>query len=578
MEPSDNELLAKYVRCQDESAILEIVHRYSPMVMGVCQSLLWHQEDSEDAFQATFLVLAHKAHRLQTHSSIAGWLHQVAVRNCQNLRRQKQRKREVELSQEPALNSDEPWKSISDQHDREQVQLELTRLPKRYRQVLILCHIEGRSRSEAANLLNCTTASVKALLARGRQLLRRRLIRHGIVASAVISVLAASTEHARAQLAPELINHLAKSFSHPSLRPGPGSSPESVQQLVQQELTSMNLSILSKIGVYSAFTISMISVPLFLMAQTSGPRQSHANLLPASEFGEFANTVEFENIATQEDQDAHQIEILGTPPADGLLETTNSLDAQLLEASKDSPEYWLLIKDAAKARAKDLTDRIAMSESGIQDSLGVHELRARLLEEQAKVLQVDLLLKTLNQPKPTAQSFVPPASDAVLRPGEVITIEYPNHLDFNRTVVVAADLTISLPLLGVVNTENTSPIELRKRLKEQYAKYIQNPMIDLYRGDMPQRTGNEIPLSSTEPVQAGEVLTLESLSMELFNRRVTIQEDLTVTVPVIGTIKADNLTPAQLSKKVEIAAKRFFRDPQVQVSRGCLTEPRGKDK
>ena len=182
MLPNDNELIAIYVKRDDASALEQLVRRHSTMVLRVCRHMLWREEDAEDAFQAVFVLLAAKSPKLLKHESIAGWLHVTATRVSMKLRRQLAKKREIEMLEEPAKRT-EPWEAIAERRDRELLHHEIARLPKNYRDVIVLYHFEGKSRSQIADVLNCTTIAVKALLSRARKTLRKRLIRHGISAS-----------------------------------------------------------------------------------------------------------------------------------------------------------------------------------------------------------------------------------------------------------------------------------------------------------------------------------------------------------------------------------------------------------
>jgi RNA polymerase sigma factor (sigma-70 family) len=76
----DGDLLGRFVADGDESAFASLVTRHGPMVLRVCRRVLGHAHDAEDAFQATFLVLAKKAGRIAHGASIRSWLYGVAYR------------------------------------------------------------------------------------------------------------------------------------------------------------------------------------------------------------------------------------------------------------------------------------------------------------------------------------------------------------------------------------------------------------------------------------------------------------------------------------------------------------------
>src|SRR5262245_23759218 len=81
-EISDREYLERFVRRHDQAAFAALVRRHGPMVQGVCQRLLHHRHDAEDAFQATFLVLVRKAGSLQKPELLGNWLYGVAFRTA----------------------------------------------------------------------------------------------------------------------------------------------------------------------------------------------------------------------------------------------------------------------------------------------------------------------------------------------------------------------------------------------------------------------------------------------------------------------------------------------------------------
>src|SRR5690348_2322296 len=73
---SDGALLRAFAAANDQQAFTALVRRHGPMVLAVCRRILHHLQDAEDAFQATFLLLASKAAALATQESLAGWLHE----------------------------------------------------------------------------------------------------------------------------------------------------------------------------------------------------------------------------------------------------------------------------------------------------------------------------------------------------------------------------------------------------------------------------------------------------------------------------------------------------------------------
>jgi RNA polymerase sigma factor (sigma-70 family) len=180
---SDRDLLKRFVGSRDEAAFAALVRRHGPLVLNVCRRLLRHEQDAEDVFQATFLLLARKADSVGWRASVAPWLHAVAHRLALKARAGAARRRQCEqrLANEPATIAAE------DLSWREAVAIleeELGRLPERYRAPLLLCCWEGKARDEAARLLGWTVGTVKGRLERGREVLRKRLLRRGVAMSA----------------------------------------------------------------------------------------------------------------------------------------------------------------------------------------------------------------------------------------------------------------------------------------------------------------------------------------------------------------------------------------------------------
>jgi RNA polymerase sigma factor (sigma-70 family) len=187
--PTDGELLSRFVERRDEAAFEALVRRHGSMVWGVCRRVLTSHQDAEDAFQATFLVLARKAAAVVPRAMVANWLygvaHQAALHAARTAARRNQWERQVTSMPEPAVTDNDPWPDLQPILDQE-----LSRLPDKYRAVVVLCDLEGKGRKEAARQLGCPEGTVAGRLARARAMLAKRLTRRGVtLSSAALAVV-----------------------------------------------------------------------------------------------------------------------------------------------------------------------------------------------------------------------------------------------------------------------------------------------------------------------------------------------------------------------------------------------------
>jgi RNA polymerase sigma factor (sigma-70 family) len=207
---TDRHLLARFVAARDEAAFETLVRRHGPLVLGVCRRVLHDWHEAEDAFQATFLVLARKAASLVVGESLGCWLYGVAYRTALdasvlNARRRARERPMKDMPHPPVAPAEaQDWRPLLDR--------ELQRLPEKYRAALVLCELEGRTRKEAARLLRVPEGTLSSRLAAGRRMLARRLagcglalaagaLFQGVASAAVPAALVGSTAKAAALVA-----------------------------------------------------------------------------------------------------------------------------------------------------------------------------------------------------------------------------------------------------------------------------------------------------------------------------------------------------------------------------------------
>jgi RNA polymerase sigma factor (sigma-70 family) len=209
---TDGQLLHAFITHNDAAAFQALVQRHGPMVLGVCRRILRHQQDAEDAFQATFLVLVRKASSVKPRELVANWLHGVAYHTALKARaviaKRKMRERQVPEMPEPQAAKPDDW------HDLEPLLDEaLAGLPDKYRLPILLCDIEGKSIKEATGQLGWPQGTLAGRLARGRKLLARRLSQRGVVLSGAALAIVLAENVALATLPTSLVSATVQAAS-----------------------------------------------------------------------------------------------------------------------------------------------------------------------------------------------------------------------------------------------------------------------------------------------------------------------------------------------------------------------------
>jgi RNA polymerase sigma factor (sigma-70 family) len=181
----DRELLAQFTGQGDETAFRVLMDRYGPMVLRVCKRILGNDHDAEDAYQATFFVLASKAGSQRWQESVASWLHGVAVRVAREARRAAHRRRLHEQQAPEKKTADAPT-DVSLRETCGLLEEELAQLPEKYRKPLIQCQLMNRRQDEVARELGCTVRAIKHRLEQGKDLLQKRLAARGVTITGIL--------------------------------------------------------------------------------------------------------------------------------------------------------------------------------------------------------------------------------------------------------------------------------------------------------------------------------------------------------------------------------------------------------
>jgi RNA polymerase sigma factor (sigma-70 family) len=198
----DEKLLYRFQGDRDEAAFAALVHRHGPMVLGVCRRVLHNCHDAEDAFQATFLVLARKAGSVTNPALLFHWLHSVAWRTAMEAKTRRARRRTAEWQTPGPVGEGPPdhllWAEI-----RQVLDEEIGKLPARFRLPFVLCYLEGKTNEEAAAVLGCPKGTVVSRLSRAKERLRQRLSRRGLglTATGLAALLADQSASAKVPLA-----------------------------------------------------------------------------------------------------------------------------------------------------------------------------------------------------------------------------------------------------------------------------------------------------------------------------------------------------------------------------------------
>jgi RNA polymerase sigma factor (sigma-70 family) len=278
-DQADGMLLERFVLCHEEAAFTELVRRHGPMVLGVCRRVLRNHDDADDAFQVTFLTLACKARTLRDGKALPNWLYRVAVHTACRARANAERHRERE-QQAATLPRPDPSLAADCGELGPILDEELCRLPEKCRGPLILCDLEGKTHEEAARALGWPTGSLSKRLARGRELLRQRLVRRGLAPSAGVLTLSL-TEPATAAVPVLLAQATVRAallIATGQTAAGAVSTPAA--SLLKQTLQAMLLGRLKTTALVVVLVLGLLGAAAGLSSRSAPVNEGHTEALP----------------------------------------------------------------------------------------------------------------------------------------------------------------------------------------------------------------------------------------------------------------------------------------------------------
>ncbi|MFO0965529.1 MAG: RNA polymerase sigma factor [Gemmataceae bacterium] len=231
---ADADLLERFLTRRDEAAFETLVGRHGSMVLAVCGRVLGDAHAAEDAFQATFLILARQARAIRSWTSLGSWLHGVAYRAALKARAReacrRRHEREAMLPEPTDPAGDVLWRDL-----RPVLDAALDRLPEKYRAPLVLCDVEGKTQQEAARLLGWRLGTLATRVLRGRARLRSLLTRRGVTLSVagLTVALGRVAAEAPAALVRSTVGHAAGVDAGAAAA---GAVPVSIQALVNRDV------------------------------------------------------------------------------------------------------------------------------------------------------------------------------------------------------------------------------------------------------------------------------------------------------------------------------------------------------
>jgi RNA polymerase sigma factor (sigma-70 family) len=454
---TDGELLMRFVRQRDHGAFAQIVERHGRLVWMICRQVLRHHQDVEDAFQATFLILAERAQTIRASDSAAAWLFGVAQRTSLAARRKRSRRREESLVDEPPVG-EESVRAIDNREMLYVLLREIDNLPARYQAPLVMRYLEGQSRRAIAEQTDSTVGQIQGRLVRGRRLLRSRFLRRGVSLSLAAGAAAGTAASAEAAVTTALIDSTAETCLQAKTSGTMSGLPPAVLALVHEGVKAMWFTFVTKCTAIA--TATFVAAGIVWAAQQGDGNGKNATGPTA------ANRINMRVAAAGD--------VKGNQGPTATVDPNASQPSQ--EAARQQEQYTQKLK----SRIEDLDDELRSKMNARSDKaarLEMEQIEKTSLQRELEHLRGMLLELDLPTVTPSDEKVTKEAQQKRLEAREKVAARLESvKQQLDKLTLDAALMTSELELrqLGVTRTQ--------RRLEELDRRSIQLEFPDEVRG------------------------------------------------------------------------------------------------
>lgn len=604
LRPTDAELLQRFIGARDEDAFHEIVKRHGQLVMGVCLQLLKHRQDAEDAFQASFLILASRARSIESRSCLASWLYRVAFRTA--LRASKRRRNSMTLDDHEPSSDEDSLQLIYHTSLRQALYEELQALPESYRTPIILCYLEQKTRAEAADELESTEPSIKARLARGKRMLRLRLAKRGVGLSVALTVVLKHQADAVAAITPTLMSLTVSNAAQPTrLHVDDGPNAVELIKLVKEGSQAIMIASTTKTLCVTSIGAVMIGISVLGIAVAAqndpiGPSVGHRNregtrapsattlvrTAVRNEGSEDFSPVQIDRQQPTPRRPAPAQQFQSNVPLDRSYPPTSDSSREVVRASEityqPEPTQSPMTATWDLERSKFAADRLS-AEADFLDAkataLAMMANSARLKAKQAEssadrlAYEAEAHLKqaeanhakrsadicrkevsSLTKPQPTAQGRSYRDPNSYRPPTPTAPPSYPSPAPYQSVTPI--------PNILSPNQQTHQAPTAPRSPGAPYARSVPR-----FRPDPPPQADRSPEVHTPYRIQVGDTLDIAIAgSNEGDDRKVLVEPTGLIPLgPRMGRIKVAGMTVAEAEEALAKHMAKYFNDPAVQI-------------